>query len=117
MRHVQDTKAITSKINKDADIVVIGTSFIGMEVAAAIQKKEPKSVTLVGVDKVPFAAILGEEIGNAIMQVSSCKSSSWLTVEYEAAGHQVYHGGRDYRYQAVVFGFVGMWQCFHQGPR
>lgn len=68
MRHVQDTKAITSKINKDADIVVIGTSFIGMEVAAAIQKKEPKSVTLVGVDKVPFAAILGEEIGNAIMQ-------------------------------------------------
>jgi NADPH-dependent 2,4-dienoyl-CoA reductase/sulfur reductase-like enzyme len=69
MRHVEDTKAITSKISSDTDVVVIGTSFIGMEVAAAIQKKEPKSVTLVGVDAVPFKAILGEEIGKAIMEV------------------------------------------------
>jgi NADPH-dependent 2,4-dienoyl-CoA reductase/sulfur reductase-like enzyme len=74
MRFVEDTKAITSKISKDTDVVIIGTSFIGMEVAAAIQKKEPKSVTLVGVDAIPFEAILGKEIGTAIMEVrhASC---------------------------------------------
>jgi NADPH-dependent 2,4-dienoyl-CoA reductase/sulfur reductase-like enzyme len=70
LRHVEDTKAITSKITSDTDVVIIGTSFIGMEVASAIKKKEPKSVTLVGVDEIPFKAILGEEIGKAIMEVS-----------------------------------------------
>lgn len=50
--------------------MIIGTSFIGMELAGAIIKKEPKSLTLVGMDKIPFAAILGEEIGKSIMEVS-----------------------------------------------
>lgn len=36
----------------------------------SLLKKEPKSVTLVGMDAIPFAAILGEEIGKAIMEVS-----------------------------------------------
>ena len=69
LRHVEDTKAITSAITKDTDVVIIGTSFIGMEVSVAIMKKEPKSVTLVGMDEVPFEAILGRDIGIAIMEV------------------------------------------------
>jgi NAD(P)H-nitrite reductase large subunit len=69
LRFVEDTKAITSAITKDSDVVIIGTSFIGMEVATPILKKEPKSVTLVGVDEIPFKAILGQEIGTAIMEV------------------------------------------------
>jgi len=68
LRHVDDTKTITSAISKDSEIVIIGTSFIGMEVAAAIQKKEPKSVTLVGMDETPFEAILGKELGTSIME-------------------------------------------------
>ncbi|ORY32308.1 hypothetical protein BCR39DRAFT_523859 [Naematelia encephala] len=68
LRFVADTKAITSAITKESDVVIIGTSFIGMEVASAILKKEPKSVTLVGMDEVPFEAILGKEIGTAIME-------------------------------------------------
>lgn len=69
LRSVQDTKKITSAITKESDIVLIGTSFISMELAGAIIKKEPKSVTLVGVDEVPFEAILGREIGTAIQKV------------------------------------------------
>lgn len=69
LRFVEDTKNIVANINKESEVVVIGTSWIGMEVAQAAVKKEPKSVTLVGVDKVPFAALLGEEIGTAIMEV------------------------------------------------
>ncbi|KAK4688003.1 apoptosis-inducing factor 3, partial [Tremellales sp. Uapishka_1] len=68
LRTVKDTKAITSAISKESDIVIIGTSFIGMELAGAIIKKEPKSLTLVGMDEIPFEAILGKEIGSAIME-------------------------------------------------
>ena len=71
LRSIDDTKLINGAITKQSEIVVIGTSFIGMEVAMAIQKKEPKSVTLVGVDEVPFEAILGREIGKSIQKVRS----------------------------------------------
>ena len=98
LRTIEDTKKITSAVNKDSEIVIIGTSFIGMEVSMALLKKEPKSVTLVGMDEIPFAAILGEEIGKAIMEVclpypGGCVSLAHQ-VEYEGAGHQIYHEGR-----------------------
>jgi NAD(P)H-nitrite reductase large subunit len=73
LRSVQDTKKITSAITKESDVVLIGTSFISMELAGAIIKKEPKSVTLVGVDEVPFEAILGREIGTAILKVRALR--------------------------------------------
>ena len=70
LRTVGDAKNITSAVTKDSDIVIIGTSFIGMEVSMALFKKEPKSVTLIGMDEVPFEAILGRDVGSAIMEVS-----------------------------------------------
>lgn len=69
LRFIEDTKKINSLITKESEVVIIGTSFIGMEVSAAILKKEPKSVTLVGMDEVPFESILGRDIGVAIMEV------------------------------------------------
>lgn len=50
----------------------------------AIMKKEPKSVNMVGVDDIPFKAILGEDIGKAVMEVSSRlpyvdSTREWLT--------------------------------------
>ena len=70
LRTQVDTKAINSAISKDTDVVIIGTSWIGTEAASAIAKKEPKSVTLVGMDEIPFEALLGKEIGSAIMEVN-----------------------------------------------
>lgn len=70
LRFIEDTKTINSLVTKESEIVLIGTSFISMEVAAALLKKEPKSITLVGMDEIPFEAILGKEIGKAIMEVS-----------------------------------------------
>ena len=46
------------------NLVIIGSSFIGMESALAGAKKA--NVTVVGMDKVPFASILGEQIGSAL---------------------------------------------------
>jgi NAD(P)H-nitrite reductase large subunit len=70
LRTIEDTKKIVDSVTKDSEIVIIGTSFIGMEVSMSLLKKEPKSVTLVGMDEIPFAAILGEDIGKAIMEAS-----------------------------------------------
>jgi NADPH-dependent 2,4-dienoyl-CoA reductase/sulfur reductase-like enzyme len=47
-----------------ARLVIIGSSFIGMEAALAAAKKA--SVTVVGMDKVPFESILGPQIGDAL---------------------------------------------------
>lgn len=68
LRHVPDVKAITSALGPDADVVIIGTSFIGLEAAGAIAKKEHRSLTVVGVDEVPFEAMLGRDLGLAIVK-------------------------------------------------
>jgi hypothetical protein len=57
-------------LDENAKVVIIGTSFIGMELAGAVLKKKPASIDVVGVDAVPFAKILGEKIGGAILKVS-----------------------------------------------
>lgn len=61
-------QTIEEKIGADKlfkpNMVIIGSSFIGMEAALAASKKA--NVTVVGMDKVPFEAILGPEIGDAL---------------------------------------------------
>jgi len=57
--HVQQiVKAIGDKKKK---IVVIGSSFIGMEVANATSKDN--DVTVVGMEKAPLERVMGEEVG------------------------------------------------------
>lgn len=86
MRTIDDTKAINAalsaasvqqpeivktaeeKLGVDApfkpNLVVIGSSFIGMEVALAGIKKA--NVTVVGMEEAPFEKILGPQVGNAL---------------------------------------------------
>lgn len=47
------------------DVVIIGSSFIGMETAAALVKNA-KSVNVIGMEEVPFERVLGYEIGAAL---------------------------------------------------
>lgn len=68
LRHVSDVKDITSALGPETDVVIIGTSFIGLEAAGAIAKKDHKSLTVVGVDEVPFEAMLGRDIGMALVK-------------------------------------------------
>jgi NADPH-dependent 2,4-dienoyl-CoA reductase/sulfur reductase-like enzyme len=49
------------------NVVVVGSSFIGMEVALALADKA--KVTVVGMDEVPFEKILGKAVGNGIRKV------------------------------------------------
>ena len=61
-------------------MVVIGTSFIGMEVAAALIETAA-SVTVIGRDSVPFLASLGVEIGKYIMSLHQQKGVQFCMEE------------------------------------
>jgi len=65
LRNVEDAASIGNSY-LGQDIVIIGSSFIGMETAAAVVKKA-KSVVIIGMEKVPFERVLGLEVGG-IMQ-------------------------------------------------
>jgi NADPH-dependent 2,4-dienoyl-CoA reductase/sulfur reductase-like enzyme len=62
LRSVKDTKAITAAIgDKGKKIVIIGSSFIGMEVANATAADN--TVTVIGMESAPLERVLGKEIG------------------------------------------------------
>ena len=65
LRNVHDAKKIVDAIGeKNKNIVIIGSSFIGMEIAVATS--EGNSVTVVGMEKAPLERVLGEDVGNLI---------------------------------------------------
>lgn len=67
IRTPDDMKPVVEALGPEAEIVIIGTSFIGMEAAGAIIAKKPKNLNVVGVDEVPFEAVLNKELGKAIV--------------------------------------------------
>lgn len=71
LRTLDHVGEILSKLGDkgEKDVVVVGTSFIGLETAlAASGQKKSKSVTLVGPESVPLEGILGPEVGKGIKQ-------------------------------------------------
>ncbi|KAK3395140.1 cytochrome P450 [Podospora didyma] len=66
LRNVHDAKKIVAAIGekKGKKIVIIGSSFIGMEIAVATAGGN--DVTVVGMEKAPLERVLGEQVGNII---------------------------------------------------
>eukprot|EP00994_Dinema_validum_P009649 NODE_972_length_1194_cov_77.732751_g734_i0.p1 GENE.NODE_972_length_1194_cov_77.732751_g734_i0~~NODE_972_length_1194_cov_77.732751_g734_i0.p1 ORF type:complete len:358 (-),score=101.59 NODE_972_length_1194_cov_77.732751_g734_i0:119-1138(-) len=64
LRNPAEANAINEKATEGANVVVVGSSFVGMEVAACLAMKTPapKSITVVGMEKVPFERVLGEKV-------------------------------------------------------
>ena len=62
LRTLADSRAIIAKAREGARAVVIGSSFIGLEVAASLRARKVE-VDVVSVDKVPLARVVGETIG------------------------------------------------------
>lgn len=50
-------------------MVVIGSSFIGLELVAAVSKRGLASIDVIGLDEVPFEAVLGKVVGAGLMKV------------------------------------------------
>jgi NADPH-dependent 2,4-dienoyl-CoA reductase/sulfur reductase-like enzyme/nitrite reductase/ring-hydroxylating ferredoxin subunit len=65
LRSLADCQAIIERAKSSRQAVIVGASFIGLEVAAALRKRELK-VRVVAPDKVPMERVLGHDIGTLI---------------------------------------------------
>ncbi|OBT92243.2 hypothetical protein VE01_09974 [Pseudogymnoascus verrucosus] len=67
LRNIHNVKDILAAIGeKNKKIVVIGSSFIGMEVAKATSKDN--TVSVVGMEKVPLERVMGEQVGSYLQK-------------------------------------------------
>jgi NAD(P)H-nitrite reductase large subunit len=69
LRYLEDAQKIDAACQPGTTVVVIGTSFISMEVAGTISKRGMKSIDMVGMEEVPFETILGKEVGAGLQVV------------------------------------------------
>lgn len=68
LRHIQDTQHIMEAVgDKGKNIVIVGSSFIGMEVANALAKEN--KVTIIGMEDAPLENILGKEVGGMFQKM------------------------------------------------
>ncbi|KAI9880806.1 MAG: hypothetical protein M1830_000242 [Pleopsidium flavum] len=68
LRTIADVQSILGAVgDKGKKIVVIGSSFIGMEVANCLSKAN--TVTVVGMEKAPLERVMGEEVGNIFKSI------------------------------------------------
>lgn len=113
LRMPADANAIANRA-AGADVVIVGSSFIGMEVAAFAVAKA-RSVTVVGTSSVPFQRSLGSEIGAFFKELHEKKGVHFETgtsVErFEASeedggavGSVVLKNGKTLPAQLVVLG-------------
>ncbi len=62
LRTVADCRALIAKVESSKRAVVLGASFIGMEVAASLRTRK-LDVTIVAPEACPFERVLGPEVG------------------------------------------------------
>ncbi|KAJ8286042.1 hypothetical protein GJAV_G00033900 [Gymnothorax javanicus] len=67
LRTPEDANSI-ARLASNKNAVIVGTSFIGMEVAAALTDKA-HSVSVIGIEAIPFRKSLGEKVGKTIMKM------------------------------------------------
>lgn len=68
LRTAADSKAIVAAAQEGKRAVVMGASFIGLEVAASLRERKV-DVTVVAPEAVPLARILGEETGKFVRRL------------------------------------------------
>lgn len=68
LRTLADSRAIVAKATESTRAVVIGSSFIGLEVAASLRARNV-DVHVVGREKCPMERILGAEVGTFIRKL------------------------------------------------
>ena len=69
-RGVEDAQKVDAAAKEGKNLVVIGSSFISMEVVVAVAKRKLASIDVIGMENYPFEAVLGSEVGKGLMQVS-----------------------------------------------
>ena len=91
LRTQADADALLAATQEAKQLIVIGSSFIGMEAASSLIG-EGRAVTVIAQEKVPFARVLGPEIGAIFQQLHEAKGVQF-EVEAEVT-ELVGEGGR-----------------------
>lgn len=74
LRVAEDSVGVNSVADSAKNVVIIGSSFIGMEAAACLRgKKNIEKIVVVGMEKVPFERVLGAEVGAALQKLHESK--------------------------------------------
>jgi NADPH-dependent 2,4-dienoyl-CoA reductase/sulfur reductase-like enzyme/nitrite reductase/ring-hydroxylating ferredoxin subunit len=68
LRTLADSNAIIARAQEARNCVVIGSSFIGLEVAASLHSRG-RAVTVISQDSVPLGNILGTELGTFVQRL------------------------------------------------
>ncbi|EDV21585.1 uncharacterized protein TRIADDRAFT_59728 [Trichoplax adhaerens] len=77
LRTPEDGNAIASESN-GKNVVIVGSSFIGMEIAAYLANKV-QSVSVIGRSQTPFSATLGPRIGAALQKMHESKGVKFFS--------------------------------------
>ncbi|KAF8907349.1 flavoprotein [Gymnopilus junonius] len=72
-RGMDDSKKVDAAAQEGKKVVVIGSSFISMELVVAISSRKLASIDVIGMEEVPFEAVLGKEIGAGIQKFHESK--------------------------------------------
>ncbi|KAK0204677.1 hypothetical protein DFS33DRAFT_1321953 [Desarmillaria ectypa] len=67
-RTVEDARKVDAAAQKGKRVVVIGSSFISMELVVALAKRGLESIDVIGMEEYPFEAVLGKEVGKGLMK-------------------------------------------------
>ncbi|KAJ8263684.1 hypothetical protein COCON_G00161410 [Conger conger] len=89
LRTPEDANSI-ARLANNKNAVIVGTSFIGMEVAAALTDKA-HSVSVIGIDAIPFRKNLGEKVGKTIMKMFENKRVKFY-MQNEVSEMRGHHG-------------------------
>ncbi|MGB3767545.1 MAG: FAD-dependent oxidoreductase [Phormidesmis sp.] len=68
LRQAQDARAILRASKQAKKVVIVGSGFIGMEVASSLNQ-QGLDITIVTPDEIPFENVLGEQVGKLMMRV------------------------------------------------
>ncbi|CED83795.1 flavo protein [Phaffia rhodozyma] len=63
LRGIEDSKKIDAALKEGSKLVLVGSSFISMELAVVASKRKLASLDVVGMESVPFENVLGKEVG------------------------------------------------------
>jgi NADPH-dependent 2,4-dienoyl-CoA reductase/sulfur reductase-like enzyme/nitrite reductase/ring-hydroxylating ferredoxin subunit len=62
-RGLEDSKKVDAAAQEGKNLVVIGSSFISMELVQAVSKRKLASINVIGMEEFPFELVLGKEVG------------------------------------------------------
>ena len=89
LRTLADSRRIIEKAKSAKRAVVIGSSFIGLEVAWSLRERKLE-VAVIGKDSVPLGKVLGNEMGNLVREMHEAHGVKFHLGRTPAAIHEGY---------------------------